>query len=169
MCGIAGYVLREPEWGQRGVLEGLTAPIRDRGPDDEGLCLALRGDRQVAAFRTNRTAGHAALPHISGDLGQMRHDVALINTRFAIFDVSPAGHQPVTSHDGAMVGVFNGEIYNHVELRSELASAGLVCRSTCDTEVLIEGYRIWRDDLWPKLNGFWAAAIYDTRDGTLVL
>jgi asparagine synthase (glutamine-hydrolysing) len=169
MCGIAGYVLREPTGDRVGVLDALTAGIRGRGPDDEGVCLVSRADSRVLPFRTDRSVEGTARAHLHDAQGRAAHDLALVNTRFAILDPSPAGHQPFLSQDGAVVGVFNGEIYNHVEIRAELASLGVTCRTSCDTEVLVEGYRLWGDDVWPRLNGFWAAAMYHVGRRTLTL
>jgi asparagine synthase (glutamine-hydrolysing) len=166
---MAGYVLREPTGDRQDVLDALTTGIRGRGPDDEGVCLVSRAAARVLPFRTDRSVEGTARAHLHGFQGRAAHDVALINTRFAILDPSPAGHQPFLSQDGSVVAVFNGEIYNHVEIRAELALAGVTCRSSCDTEVLVEGFRVWGDEVWPKLNGFWAAAIYHTGRRTLTL
>lgn len=81
--------------------------------------------------------------------------------RLAILDLSPAGHQPMLSDDGRFVIVFNGEIYNYVELRQELIGAGYRFRSKSDTEVLLNAYRHWGSDCLAKLNGMWAFIIYD--------
>jgi asparagine synthase (glutamine-hydrolysing) len=169
MCGIAGYVLRELRGDRQGVLDALTAGIRDRGPDDEGVCLVARAASRLLPLRTDHSVEGTVSAHLHGFQGRASHDLALINTRFAILDPSPAGHQPFLSRDGTVVAVFNGEIYNHVEIRAELESLGVTCRSSCDTEALVEGYRVWGDEVWPRLNGFWAAAIYHTGRRTLTL
>ena len=81
--------------------------------------------------------------------------------RLAILDLSPAGHQPMISEDGRFVLVFNGEIFNYVELRKELIDAGYQFRSTGDSEVLLNAYRHWGADCLPKLNGMWSFIVYD--------
>ena len=87
--------------------------------------------------------------------------------RLSILDLSPAGHQPMCSEDGQLVIVFNGEIYNYIELRDELQAAGYHFRSTSDTEVLLAAYRQWGPNCLAKLNGMWAFVIHDRRRGVL--
>jgi len=89
------------------------------------------------------------------------HDLALIHTRYSIIDLTSGGHQPFVSSDGSVVLIFNGEIYNFHELRGELSNLGATFRTSSDTEVLVQGYQIWRHQIWSKLNGFWAVALYD--------
>ncbi len=81
--------------------------------------------------------------------------------RLAILDLAPSGHQPMLSADGRHVIVFNGEIYNYVELRDELTVLGHVFRSSGDTEVLLTAYREWGEQCLERLNGMWAFLIYD--------
>ena len=88
--------------------------------------------------------------------------VALGHRRLAIIDLSPGGAQPMVSEDGNIGLVFNGCIYNFVELRKELEQRGRRFRSQCDTEVLLEGYREWGiHELLPRLHGMFAFAIWD--------
>jgi asparagine synthase (glutamine-hydrolysing) len=87
--------------------------------------------------------------------------VHLGHSRLSILDIE-GGHQPMESADGGLVIVFNGEIYNFAELRSELASRGHVFRTDhSDTEVLLNGYREWGAGLPARCNGMWAYVIYD--------
>ncbi len=83
--------------------------------------------------------------------------------RLSILDLSEAGHQPMISQDGQHVLVFNGEIFNYVELREELCQLGHQFRSSGDSEVLLAAYREWGRECLPKLNGMWAFVIYDRR------
>jgi asparagine synthase (glutamine-hydrolysing) len=87
--------------------------------------------------------------------------------RLSILDLSPTGHQPMCSEDGQLVIVFNGEIYNYIELRDELRAAGYSFRSTSDTEVLLTAYRHWGVECLSRLNGMWAFVIHDRRRGVL--
>jgi len=87
--------------------------------------------------------------------------------RLSILDLSPAGHQPMTVADGQVTIVFNGEIFNYVELRKELSALGHHFVSTGDTEVLLHAYLEWGRDCLSRLNGMWAFAIYDNRTGKI--
>ena len=83
--------------------------------------------------------------------------------RLSILDLTEAGHQPMESPDGRAVIVFNGEIFNYVELRAELEAKGHAFRSTGDTEVLLAAYREWGRDCLARLNGMWAFLIHDKK------
>jgi asparagine synthase (glutamine-hydrolysing) len=85
--------------------------------------------------------------------------------RLSILDLSPSGHQPLASDDGELVIVFNGEIYNYVEVRAELIERGHRFLSTGDTEVLLHAYQQWGTECLPRLNGMWAFLIHDRRRG----
>ena len=98
------------------------------------------------------------------------HRAVLGHRRLSIVDLSPAGHQPMVSEDGKLGVVFNGMIYNFVELRQELEAAGSRFRSRTDTEVLLHGYREWgADRLATKLQGMFAFGIWDEVAGKLFL
>lgn len=87
--------------------------------------------------------------------------------RLAILDLSPSGHQPMFSDDRQTILVFNGEIYNYVELRAELETLGHRFRSSGDTEVLLHAYQEWGEDCLHKLNGMWAFVFFDQKKGKL--
>lgn len=92
--------------------------------------------------------------------------VRLGHRRLAIVDLSPTGHQPMVSADGRLVIVFNGEIYNHAELRSQLEPPGGWLGSS-DTETLLEAYRRWGAGCLGRLNGMFAFAIWDNAERCL--
>ncbi|BAE48846.1 asparagine synthase (glutamine-hydrolyzing) [Paramagnetospirillum magneticum] len=95
--------------------------------------------------------------------------VGLAHRRLAIIDLSPAGAQPMTSADGRLALVFNGEIYNYRALRAELESLGTVFRSHTDTEVILEGWRHWGRDVLSRLRGMFALALWDNEARGMLL
>lgn len=95
--------------------------------------------------------------------------VGLAHRRLSIIDLSPAGRQPMWDASGSAVVVFNGEIFNYRELRAELVSRGCVFRSHSDTEVLLNLYLLEGRRFLSKLNGMFAFAIWDAREGALLL
>jgi asparagine synthase (glutamine-hydrolysing) len=94
--------------------------------------------------------------------------VGLAHVRLSIVDVA-GGTQPLTNEDGRVVITYNGEVYNHVELRRELEALGHVFRTRCDTEVLVHAYEEWGADMLRRLNGQFAFAIHDRTTDTVFL
>ena len=108
MCGVAGFMVTEPgRLDPRAVVERIQMRLTHRGPDDRGL--------------------------FSSDHGCC----ALAHTRLSILDLSPAGHQPMSTADGRYWIVFNGEIYNYAHLRRELEQSGETFTTGTDTEVIL--------------------------------
>ena len=123
-------------------------------------------------------------PELPGLLGQMlnaiRHrgpdddgtyradNVSLGMVRLSIIDLE-GGHQPMANEDGSIIVVFNGEIYNYVELRQELEARGHVFRTASDTETLVHGYEEYGLTFLHKLNGMFAIALWDARKKCLML
>ena len=95
--------------------------------------------------------------------------VALGSTRLAILDLTSAANQPFRDDDADLTLVFNGEIYNYVELRAELEARGHRFRSSGDTEVLLRAYEEWGEDCPTHFNGMFAFAVWDGRARRLVL
>ena len=94
--------------------------------------------------------------------------VGFAHTRLSIVDVA-AGAQPMTNEDGQVVITFNGEVYNHPELRVELEARGHRFRTRCDTEVLVHAYEEWGARMLDRLNGQFAFAIHDARRRTVFM
>jgi asparagine synthase (glutamine-hydrolysing) len=112
----------------------------------------------------------ARIVHRGPDMGGDYADeaIGLGFRRLSIIDLSPAGAQPMPNEDGSVQVVFNGEIYNFMELRRQLLNAGHTFRSGCDTEVLVHGWEAWGEELVPRLRGMFSFAIWDARRKTLL-
>lgn len=96
------------------------------------------------------------------DAGALVHNnVGMVFRRLSIIDLSANGHQPMLSGSGRYAIVFNGEIFNYLELRAELEGKGYVFRSSSDTEVLLNAYIEWKEACLNRLNGMWAFVILD--------
>lgn len=95
-------------------------------------------------------------------------DVGLGMRRLSIIDIE-GGHQPMSTPDGRFTTVYNGEIYNHLELRPELEAAGVRFRTHSDTETLLAAFARWGDDCWLRLEGMYAAAMWDAQTRSLTL
>jgi asparagine synthase (glutamine-hydrolysing) len=143
MCGIFGIVGKnariEPE-----VLERATQSLAHRGPDDAGTIL-LRDDVPCPV------------------------EIGLGNRRLAILDLSPLAHQPMHDAETGNWIVYNGEIYNFLDIRKELESAGTSFVSHSDTEVLLKAYARWGEKCLAKCRGMFAFAIWDARRHRLFL
>ena len=100
--------------------------------------------------------------HLSGSVG-------LGFVRLAILDLSTTGHQPMHSNNSRYTIVFNGEIYNYIEIREHLKTKGVQFNGHSDTEVLLKSYEVWGESCLEKLNGMFAFGIYDHHSGTLFL
>lgn len=82
--------------------------------------------------------------------------------RLSIIDLSPLGHQPMFDSSGRYVLIYNGEVYNYIEIRDELKKLGYIFKSNSDSEVLLYSYIEWGEKCLDKFNGMWAFAIFDT-------
>jgi asparagine synthase (glutamine-hydrolysing) len=137
VCGIAGIL--GPDLSTDWVRKMVDAQ-RHRGPDDSGI---------------------EVLPTASPGIG-----LCLGHNRLSILDLSPAGHQPMHDPGPDRWVVYNGEIYNHLEIRREL---GGEYRSTCDTETLLAAYRRWGRGCVERLRGMFAFAVWDPVEQELFL
>ena len=89
------------------------------------------------------------------------NEVGLGFVRLSVIDLSSAGHQPMISDDNKLVLIYNGEIYNYIELREELKIKGYTFKSNTDTEVLLKSYEEWGEECLNRFNGMWAFVIYN--------
>jgi len=154
MCGIAGYFdVRDQATVER--TRAMTDRLQHRGPNAEGCLLVDSRARRTWSGRGERPAG--------------TFDLALGHRRLSILDLSDAGVQPMASPGGNHWLVFNGEIYNYLELREELRALGHHFRTGTDTEVLLAAYAQWGIECLRRCNGMWAFALWDNDRGELYL
>lgn len=138
MCGICGYVSKKRITEDE--LRTMNDTMIHRGPDDSGVELYDGTNDYVIGFAQRR---------------------------LAIQDLSPLGHQPMHSENGRVSIVFNGEIYNFLELKKELSD--YTFRSNCDTEVIIASYLKWGIDMVDHIHGMFAIALYDRETDEIFL
>ncbi len=135
MCGVTGWLNSRPsigsQWDAQVVLDRMRASMRHRGPDDFG------------SWR--------------GETGQ----VALANRRLSIVDLSEQARQPMVSETEEVVLSYNGEIYNHLELRAQLEGLGYRFRSRCDSETALYAFQEWGIDCVRRFKVQFAFAAWD--------
>lgn len=139
MCGIIGSITKitkansdtDTESRFRNALDSIS----HRGPDDEGVFIEKVDETVFTCYLGHR--------------------------RLSIIELSHLGHQPMILSDGSLVLIFNGEIYNYKELKTELLQLGYVFKSDSDTEVLLYGWREWKENILQRITGMFAFALYD--------
>jgi asparagine synthase (glutamine-hydrolysing) len=148
----------------------MTDAIAHRGPDDEGFALISERDGRSVSYSGKASNAHVSsiLPLFDSRQNDISANIGLGHRRFSIIELSAAGHQPFFDHEQSCCVVFNGEIYNYLEIREVLISQGATFRTDSDTEVLIEAYKFWGTTCFEHFNGFWALAIYDFNKKKLI-
>ncbi|WP_298832108.1 asparagine synthase (glutamine-hydrolyzing) [uncultured Piscinibacter sp.] len=170
MCGIVvSFTPGAPTHAD--TLAAMTARLRHRGPDDEGHLLVDGAVvRPLAGADTPAAVLEAPTPWQPqgrlGEGGACEARLWLGHRRLAIVDLSPLGHQPMRRGE-QLWAVYNGEVYNHVELRAELESLGHRFVSHSDTEVLLAAYQQWGEAALARFNGMWALVLFDAARRTL--
>jgi asparagine synthase (glutamine-hydrolysing) len=175
MCGILGVVQAEPRALDLPKLIEMCDSISHRGPDDAGYLLANHrsGALRVLGGKDTPSSVYAHSSRYSPEGKIEQHppgesySVALAHRRLSIIDLSPAGHQPLSNSDGSLWIAYNGEIYNHPEIRRDLESRGHQFFSNGDTEVVLRAYEEWGPACLSRFNGMWAFAILDLRENKL--
>lgn len=140
MCGICGY-LATKEYNEQ-MLCDMNDTMYHRGPDDSGV------------YQTRMKNGYY---------------LGLAHRRLSVLDLSALGHQPMFNADQSICIVYNGEVYNFLELRDKLKREGYSFVSNCDTEVLLAAYEAYGTAFLSRLNGMFAMAIYDSREDKVIL
>jgi asparagine synthase (glutamine-hydrolysing) len=158
MCGITGIVALNGRPVDLDVLQRMNDAQAHRGPDGEGFAVSWQESHGFcSAFLRHTRQGRSAPPA----------RVALGHRRLAILDLSERGLQPMSAGASGAWIVFNGEIYNHRELREELESRGRFFNTRTDTEVLLQSYLEWGTECLRHLDGMFAFAIWDGARGQL--
>jgi asparagine synthase (glutamine-hydrolysing) len=158
MCGITGIVALNGKPVDLTVLQRMNDSQSHRGPDGEGFAVSWAASNGFcSAFLRHTSQGRSAPPA----------RVGLGHRRLAILDLSDRGLQPMSAGESGAWVVFNGEIYNHRELRDELEARGYFFETRTDTEVLLQSYLEWGTDCLKHLDGMFAFAIWDGARGRL--
>ena len=152
MCGIAGIFSFEGHIENPMQIYGMTDLLTHRGPDDGAYKFFLDDYTAVEQYK---------------DKKQVR--IAIGHRRLKIIDLDDRANQPFTDIDNKFTIIFNGEIYNYLEIAKELRELGTIFRTDSDTEVILESYKRWGCDCFKRFNGMWALAIVDSIKKKLIL
>ncbi len=173
MCGITGIVsLSEKIPGITQHVKNMNDAIRHRGPDGEGYLLfdgsetfSLFGNDTPEEVRnsSDQSPPISAITDFQSDTTRF----VLGHRRLSIIDVSKLGHQPMCDVEKKIWIVYNGEIYNHVELRQELSQQGIPFKTQTDTEVILQAYLFWGEECVSRFNGMWSFVIFDVKNNFL--
>ncbi|MGH7618433.1 MAG: asparagine synthase (glutamine-hydrolyzing) [Gemmatimonadaceae bacterium] len=165
MCGIFGAWSRGGEPLDLSAIQRATNELRHRGPDDEGYFFFGPGGSLLTGGADSQP--RLSLPNIAR-LSGSHFNLAFGFRRLSILDLSEGGHQPMRSPDGRFAIEFNGEIYNHDALRTELSHAWTF-RSRSDSEVVLAAFATWGPECVRRFNGMWAIAAWDSASELLWL
>jgi asparagine synthase (glutamine-hydrolysing) len=125
----------------------------------------LSSEKVVNTLNTMQRRGPDAQRHLSGVVGKLRYD--LLHARLSIIDLDPRANQPYVFEHITLI--FNGEIYNYVEIRAQLQKVGYQFNTASDTEVIVKAYHAWGSDFLDRLEGMWAIVLVDTKKGQVFL
>lgn len=167
MCGICGIYNFNESIEEKDLVK-MTNLMRHRGPDDEGYLLINTRNDKNESFHYKDT-----IPEIRNktrnieDIEENKFNLGFGFRRLSIIDLTEKGHQPMSFDEAGLHIVYNGEIYNYIEIREELKGYGYAFKSNTDTEVILKSYHKWGEDCLHKFNGMWAFAISDSREKKL--
>ena len=166
MCGITGIILKQKaNFNLTKKIALMTDAISHRGPDGEGFALASENNITPHYNTLKQTYHHTDLNYIPQTILQTTDNnsfLAFGHRRLSIIDITETGHQPMCNRTGKTWITFNGEIYNYLELKTELKNLGHSFISESDTEVILAAYKEWSFDCVKKFNGMWSFCIYDS-------
>ena len=168
MCGIAGFISFQDGSHPLSYIQGMADTLCYRGPDDEGFVFFGSDGQEALIYGgkdTPKRVFDSNFDYTPSEIFPMhKHKdvlVALGHRRLSILDLSIKGHQFMCTPDQRYWIVYNGEIYNYLELREELKKLGFSFHSNGDTEVLLSVYARWGKGMLDRLVGMFAFAIYD--------
>ena len=170
MCGISAVIIKKNTISNiSNRLVRMTNAIKHRGPDDEGYLIINHehksfpyGGNDTKVYHADSAIQYLPQENINEKYLDDNTKIALGFRRLAILDLSPTGHQPMSYMNRRYWIVFNGEIYNYVEIKEELVKNGYIFKSNADTEVILAAYDHLGVDCLNKFNGMWAFLIYDS-------
>lgn len=161
MCGFVGILeFSSPSRISPELLRKMNDSLRHRGPDDQGYVMAdPDASDGVLRFRENPPSSpHSAMAHIR---------LGLAHQRLSILDLRPQAAQPMSNQAKDLWIVYNGEIFNYIEIRNELIRQGETFQTHSDTEVILKAYQRWGEDCLSHFNGMWAFLLWDRRQKLL--
>lgn len=165
MCGIFGVLRKNGGNIDKSRLRSAVRIISHRGPDDEGYAVFNTSAGSYEDRYDDNSQIRKGSHILSGEGGSF--DLAFGFRRLSILDLSSNGHQPFTNDDRSVCLIFNGEIYNYIEIREELVQKGYRFRTGTDTEVILNSYLEWGTECLQRFNGMWAIALYDVKKDLL--
>lgn len=167
MCGINGIVSRKHDFPILKLGERMNAIIKHRGPDDEGG-VAFNDSNYFPLSYQDSVKRADTVPYLDfkNEDEVISPKIWLGHRRLSILDLSPLGHCPMTDDAQRYWLTYNGEIYNYIEIRTELKKLGYTFYSETDTEVVLKAYIQWGENCLSRFNGMWAFVIYDTQEQT---
>ena len=157
MCGIFGGFSNV----SASEIKKCSDTLKHRGPDDSGIFLKTSYKQSSYALDDTSTSSINYFMLENLDSAFREDALFLGHRRLSILELSPLGYQPM-SCDGTVI-VFNGEIYNYIELKKELSEDGFKFISDSDTEVIIKAYQKWGYDCVRHFNGMWSFVLYDPK------
>ncbi|MFZ6033692.1 MAG: asparagine synthase (glutamine-hydrolyzing) [Melioribacter sp.] len=169
MCGLAAVFLKVNNFSDISRrLVRMTNIIKHRGPDDEGY-LIVDNNNKFYCFGGNDTKLYGSGNDINylpqSNINEKHFDkkikIGLGFRRLSILDLTPSGHQPMSYAHSRYWIVFNGEIYNYLEIRNDLKNKNYNFQSNTDTEVIMAAYDYWGVGCLNKFNGMWAFILID--------
>ena len=153
MCGISGVISSSnlSAIQMSNELHQMNELIKHRGPDNEGIAVFSEAGNPIP----NDSDQNAAF--------------GFGHRRLSIIDLTPEANQPMFDSKEDFCISYNGEIFNYIEIRNELISKGHSFQTQSDTEVLVKGYAEWGSDLYAKLEGMWAFALFSKKEQKIIL